>query len=133
MSSFFKPSKTAWGELVTTTDVEVTTLDDYCISNQINHVHVLKTDTQGYDLEVLKGAESLLTRGAISLIYCELIFSEMYENMPHVDELFKFLRQHKYRLVSFYDQNYQNNSLSWTDALFISESILQKNNADLIR
>ena len=81
MSSFLAPSEFAWGNVEKTTEVEVVTLDSFSVENNINFIHILKSDTQGYDLEVFKGAEGLMRQNQIGLIYCELIFSNMYKNM----------------------------------------------------
>ncbi len=40
-------------------DVECTTLDQFCISQKINHIDILKQDVQGAELEVLKGGGTL--------------------------------------------------------------------------
>ena len=43
------------GTITGEVDVSVITLDDYCSELGIARVDLLKIDTQGYDLEVLKG------------------------------------------------------------------------------
>jgi FkbM family methyltransferase len=45
------------GAVVAETPVTVTTLDEYCAANGIERIDLLKNDTQGYELEVLRGAE----------------------------------------------------------------------------
>ncbi len=51
--------------------VHVTTVDEFCSQQRIDKIDLLKTDTEGYDLEVLRGAESLLSRGAVRFIFVE--------------------------------------------------------------
>jgi len=123
MSSFLEPSVTAWGEIRSRYPVDVMTIDDYCAARGIDRIDVLKTDTQGFDVEVLRGAQRLLGNHAIHLIYTEVIFSNMYEGSPRFDELFAFLADRGYALVSFYDFYYQRERASWTDALFIAEQL----------
>ena len=81
----------------------------------------LKTDTQGFDLEVLRGAERMLTSGAVRLVFMEITFSEMYIGLPRFDETFAFLADRRFRLVAFYDFYYQRDRAAWTDGLFIYE------------
>ena len=55
--------------------VECLTLDDYCARVGVEQIGLLKIDTEGFDLEVLKGAQQLLGRRAISFVYVE--FNEL--------------------------------------------------------
>jgi len=80
---------------------------------------LLKSDTQGFDLEVLKGADRMLAEHRIRLIYLEIIFSKMYENLPRADKIYAFMADHGFELVSFYKTYFQNGRAGWTDALFI--------------
>jgi len=122
MSSFLEPSGSGWGEMVKETTVQVTTLDRYCEEKNIPYVSILKTDTQGYDFEVLKGATGLMADNRIQLILTEIIFSDMYKGLPAFDEMYRFLLDRRFRLVSFYQFYYQSDIASWTDALFINPS-----------
>jgi FkbM family methyltransferase len=120
MSSFLTPGETTWGEIVRSTEVPITTLDQFAKEKGIDFIHILKSDTQGYDFEVLKGASGLLGNQKIGFVHFEFIFSNMYANLPPFEEIFSFLSERGYRLVSFYDICYQNNVASWMDALFVS-------------
>ena len=55
--------------------VNVTTLDQFAADHGISLIHLLKIDTEGYELEVLKGAAGLLREGRIRAIQFE--FNEM--------------------------------------------------------
>jgi FkbM family methyltransferase len=118
MSSFLEPGEDAWGSITRRCPVQLDTIDDYCNRGGIGHIDILKSDTQGYDLEVFRGADRMLREKKIDLIYLELIFSKMYLGTPRFDEVYAFLVDHGMSLVSFYQMHYQHNLLSWTDALF---------------
>jgi FkbM family methyltransferase len=120
MSSFLAPGKLCWGKQDRTTDVKVLTLDEFAREQDVKSVHILKSDTQGYELEVFKGAEGLMKENRIGLIYFEYIFSEMYKDLPSFDEVFRFLLEHNFALVSFYQPHFQQDILSWTDVMFIN-------------
>ncbi|MBK8024283.1 MAG: FkbM family methyltransferase [Chloroflexi bacterium] len=51
--------------------VKVDTLDDYCARNAVESIDYLKIDVEGYEMEVMLGAESLLSSGQIGLIHFE--------------------------------------------------------------
>ncbi len=55
--------------------VNIETLDSFCEKNEIKRIHFLKIDTEGHELEVLRGAEKLINSGAIDIIQFE--FNEM--------------------------------------------------------
>jgi len=119
MSSFLEPSADGWGTIQEKRPVEVWTLDDYCNRKGVDRVDILKSDTQGYDLEVLRGAEAMIRRRAIHLIYMEIILSDMYKGLPRLDEIYGFLADRGFALVSFYRFFFQNERAGWTDALFV--------------
>jgi FkbM family methyltransferase len=62
--SRFKPGATSF-------DVAVTTLDSFCSDHAVNGIDVLKIDTEGFDVAVLRGARDMLSRGAIKFVYAE--------------------------------------------------------------
>jgi len=118
MSSFYEPGQAGWGKITHRREVQIDTIDDYCERAGVDHIDILKSDTQGYDLEVLRGAGKMLSAGKIKLVYLEIIFDDMYQGSPQFDEIYKFLIDHGMTLVSFYDMHYQHDRLSWTDVLF---------------
>lgn len=126
MSSFLKPDVDCWGEVVRTTEIKVVTLDAFARENGIDSIDVLKSDTQGFDLEVFKGASGLLGSGRVKLIYFEFIFSKMYCGLPGFHEVFQYLSSNNFKLVSFYERFHQGHLLSWSDFLFVHEECHRK-------
>jgi hypothetical protein len=45
----------------------------------------------------------------------------MYKGLPRFDEIYAFLADRRFALVSSYDFYYQHGRAGWTDALFINE------------
>jgi FkbM family methyltransferase len=121
MSSFLEPGSACWGEVGQPVIVPVRTVDDYCDSEAISRIDVLKSDTQGFDLEVIKGAERMIRENRIHLIYMELTFCELYKGLPTLDEIYKHMRERDFSLVSFYRFFHQNGRAGWSDALFASD------------
>ncbi len=126
MSSFLELSKTGWGKIEKESTVDVMTVDQFLANNKLESVDILKSDTQGYDFEVIKGAEQAMRRNRIGLLYFEFIFSEMYKNLPRFDEVFRHLTDRDFLLVSIYEMRHQNNLASWADALFVNKQYARK-------
>jgi methyltransferase, FkbM family len=126
MSSFLGLSTAGWGEVNRQTVVEMTSVDRFLQSNGISHVDILKSDTQGYELEVLKGAEEAMRENRIGLVYFEFIFSDMYKHLPGFDQLFRHLVDRNFSLVAIYDFHYQNRLASFADVLFINREYYTK-------
>lgn len=123
MSSFLAASDDCWGALDKRTIVPVGTLDAFAEEQGIARVDLLKSDTQGYDFEVFKGASGLLADNRVGLVYFEFIFSAMYKNLPRFDEVFRFLSDNRFSLVGVYQQHRQHRCLGWADFLFVHESL----------
>ncbi len=58
---------------VITHAVSVTTLDTFMSEARISKINFLKIDTEGFDINVLRGARNALERGAIKMIQFEFI------------------------------------------------------------
>jgi FkbM family methyltransferase len=131
MSSFLEPgAETWWGEVKQRVQARVKTVDEYCDEHRIDYIDILKLDTQGFDLEVMRGAGRLLSAQRIHLIYVEIIFSEMYRGLPRLDHIFGFLADRGFVPVAFYDFNYQNERVSWADALFVNPQFRPNESSD---
>ncbi len=91
------------GQLPTTTDVMVDTVDDYCAEKKIERIDYLKIDTEGHDLAVLEGAKSMLVNQQIGLIEVEVGMNP--HNTRHVPfhQIQTFLEGHQYFLFGIYE------------------------------
>lgn len=85
--------------VVSTQKVMVNTIDRYCKSNKINHIDLLKIDTQGYELEVLKGAREFLENQKINIIKVEIMFDNVYEKFFTFSDYENLINPEKYRFV----------------------------------
>lgn len=52
-------------------DVEIVTIDNFCVQNNINQIDFLKMDVQGYEYNILLGAKEMLKNGNIKYIQFE--------------------------------------------------------------
>lgn len=118
MSSLLEPGEEAMGEVKGRVEIDVLTLDDYAAQHGIERLDILKSDTQGYDLEVIRGAEGLLARRAVGLIFMEINMNRAYKDLPRLDEICAHLFDRGFELVSFYNFHYSGDRVSWADAMF---------------
>ncbi len=108
-------------------DVAVQTVDLFCQEQGIERIDFLKVDTEGHDLEVLRGAESMLRQGKIAAVQVEAGMNP--ENDLHVafDILKRHLEDRGFRLFAVYDQVQEwptrKRHLRRTNPLFIHESL----------
>ena len=79
------------------------TLDSFCAADGINQIDILKTDTEGYDLNVLRGAQTILRDKVIRNIVSEASISESDAKHTPLKELMTFLEDAGFRLYSLYD------------------------------
>ena len=131
MSSFLELSKAGWGAVKKQEKVAVTTIDQFLTERSIATVDILKSDTQGYELEVFKGAEQTMRQNRVGLIHFEFIFAEMYRNLPTFDEVYRHLMDRDFLLVAIYNFHRQNDVASWADVLFVNREYYERSRADL--
>tara|TARA_R110002049_G_scaffold46487_1_gene135144 strand:- start:90250 stop:91014 length:765 start_codon:yes stop_codon:yes gene_type:complete len=51
--------------------VHLETVDDYCAANQIDHIHLLKVDIEGHELDAFAGAKDMFAKQAIDMVTFE--------------------------------------------------------------
>lgn len=56
------------------TPIRIETVDRMCSKLGLQGIDILKTDTEGYDVDVMRGAEGQLRQGAISAVVSEATF-----------------------------------------------------------
>jgi FkbM family methyltransferase len=110
--------------------VESISLDEFCASEGIDHVDVLKMDIQGGELMALRGATGLLERQAVDIVYPEVLFAELYDEGASFDQVWRFLEQFDYALYGLYDLTPGHNDfLGFGDAIFTSPRLLREKTA----
>lgn len=98
--------------------VDIKTIDLFVKENNINRIDLLKIDTQGYDLEVLQGAQDCFQKGLIDNVLVELNFIKMYDNQSDLHSISTFLADRNLYLVDYYGKVYKKHTLGWCNGLF---------------
>lgn len=92
---------------------EITTrrLVDLCEAENIRKVDFLKIDTEGFDIEVLKGAQSMLENHSISFIQVEAGMNPYNQRHTPLHTFEEFLRPFGYVLFGIYGQHLEWNGI----------------------
>ena len=102
------------------------TLSDYIKNKKVRTIDLLKIDTQGYELNVLKGIKKkdLLK---IKIIILEVHFWDYYEKMTSFYEIEKILgKNFKFWDISFIYKNPKFLSTDYVDAVYINKLLYDK-------
>ncbi len=111
--------------------IALETIAGFAKKHQIEHIDFLKTDTEGYELEVLSGAEPLLREQRVSFVLSEcapLACSSGRSDfsLVHFAGLEEFFADFGYRLFGIYEQQPEwdgTNALLYWNALFICPTL----------
>lgn len=101
--------------------ITVKTLDSFLQEQDIQTIDLLKIDTEGYEIEVLKGALNSLKSGKIKLILCEAALSFANERNTQLVNIINFLKPYNFTLLGMYETNinYLNQGLAYSNILFV--------------
>lgn len=125
LNSFFKRAYTK-SEIIDTYFVDIISVDDYCNENDIPYINLLKTDTEGFELNVLKGANKMMNQNKVQFVFVEIFFHENYIGQSSFSDIFNYLSQNGFNMIRFYDFEYTDEGFaSRTDALFINEKFIK--------
>lgn len=90
------------------------TIDKFIKQKKIKKIDLLKIDTEGHELEVLKGALKTIKEQKVKFILIELHFSKMYQNYSKkkiesflAKNNFFLLKKFKFPFLSFVDNLYK--------------------------
>jgi FkbM family methyltransferase len=105
-------------------NVRVSTVDDFCAQQGIERIDLLKTDTEGYETSVLRGAHGMFERGRIDFVLAECDFHRRPDE-PHGDffEIHRMLDSHGFRVVGFYNGGVDGQGWVWGDVLMMRAGV----------
>ncbi|MBS1570697.1 MAG: FkbM family methyltransferase [Bacteroidetes bacterium] len=92
--------------------VELSTIDSFCASNNIDRIHFLKLDVEGHELKVMKGAEKMLAAKQIDHIQFEFsgcnidsrtYFRDFYYLLKDKFRIYRILRNGIHELWRYMD------------------------------
>ena len=92
---------------------------DSIISSSLRTPCILKLDTQGHEINVLKGAANLLRQ--VDMIICEVSFHQFRQNAPEVADIIIKMREYDYVPYEILEGHYRSvdNALAQVDIVFV--------------
>ncbi|MEQ9219066.1 MAG: FkbM family methyltransferase [Cyclobacteriaceae bacterium] len=117
------------GELVEEV-IRIETIDHYCEENQISQIDFLKIDTEGHELDVLKGAKRMLSTSSIKHIQFEFnemnIISRVFlKDFYELLEGYHFYRLHTDQLIKLGSYHSANEIFQFQNILASKEDNLE--------
>jgi FkbM family methyltransferase len=127
-------------ELVSTAEVEITTLDFFCQSETVNEIDFIQLDVQGAELLVLKGASSILQSSTLAIV-TEVEFTEIYKGQPLFGDVDVYLREQGFTLFDLCNIHRDGRrmpvaspdhygALVWSDAFYFRDLIREDLNTE---
>jgi FkbM family methyltransferase len=106
-----------WATDVRQETIHVDTIDNYCSSNGIRRVDLLKIDTDGYDVQVMKGWNTV----EVGAVFCEVGFNRGNDRNNHFADVADFLEARGFHFFGMYDVVHypEWSNPSFANALFI--------------
>lgn len=106
-----------------------------------SYLDIVKIDTQGSELNILKGSRDLISN-CLPYIFCEVEFEEIYLKQPLAGDVINFLYGLGYQLLDLKIHKWSRNAkylrkqnlgsqVVWADAIFVPtpENLLSKQNS----
>lgn len=106
--------------------VEVDTIDHFLNNHaEISTIDLLKIDTEGFEIQVLKGASSAIQNGRIKLIYLEVGFSKSNHRSTYISDIHDFFDANNFSFFGLYDMSIQriSDKYQYANVLFIHDSV----------
>ena len=102
--------------------VNTSTIDKFIKTKDIRSIDILKLDTQGSEIKILKGAKETLAEGKVKVIISECHFDNLYCVDQHIaPNLFRILYNNNFALydISHIYKNYETSQTLWADFIFV--------------
>jgi FkbM family methyltransferase len=102
--------------------IQVLKLDDYADTCSIEHISILKFDTEGFELECIEGCNEILTDKRADVIQIEGNDSDAYQQSTPYSRLVELIEGYGY---TCYKEKRRFLNRNLVDAVFIREELLQ--------
>lgn len=113
--------------------LDVKKLDEFMVKHQIEKIDFLKIDTEGWEIQVLSGAQDAINQKKINLILCEVGFTNENSRNTRFDDLNKFMSEKGYYFYGLYDISLRQliSGGHYGDALYVSSDYLEESRSKI--
>ena len=101
--------------------IEFSTVDKVCDEYSVARIGLLKIDTEGHDLKVLRGATAMLTNKAIDVVFAECSLWPGNTTLVRFRDIEAEMTRYGYRFFGFYHQTVWP-TLTYANCAFVSPS-----------
>lgn len=102
---------------------KVIALDEFCATEQISGIDLLKMDVQGWELAVLSGAQAMLRANRVRFVLSEVGFVDDERDMTFFPHLHERMQSLGFRFCGFYDSyryGQQKEFVGFSNALYVN-------------
>lgn len=104
-------------------EIELTTLDDFCEANKIQHIDFMKIDVEGYELNILCGGSQLINAASVDFIQFEFGYPSIASRVFFKD-IFSYLSGNYRVYRSLYDGLIEIKHYDYKDELYTIQNFL---------
>jgi FkbM family methyltransferase len=115
---------TSWYDSQESIEVPCVTLDKIVSEYKLPHPDFIKIDTQGSELDILSGAESIIDN--VKMVYIECPITNYNQGAPNISDYLTYFRNKRFIPVDIFEKHIGENTLVQIDILFIKEDTKYK-------
>jgi len=108
--------------------VSIRRVDDFASENSISEIDFMKIDTEGYECEVLRGAQGMLNAQRVKILYIESAPDQADARFVPFAELMALMNAFGYKLFGIYGQQpcwNGDRNIYYFNSVFISEALVR--------
>lgn len=115
--SYYKENTKVYSdEYIIKNEMTMKKLDTVIQEKKWPYADIIKIDTQGSELDILKGADTCLELAKFVLVECSV--QEYNSNCPKIDDIISFLSKYNFSIFDIYQCQYHNGQLLQIDIMF---------------
>jgi len=112
-------------------EFEATTVDKFCEDNEINYINFMKIDTEGHELEVIKGAKRMIDENKIGIVQFEFnemnVFSRVFlKDFYVLLREYKFYRLNSQSLIPLFEYRPMNEIFQYQNIIAIQKNYIKE-------